>query len=290
MRIKQLAAQFALLTCLAGVNATPATEGSSSVVPDYVLIETKQMVEVMLQNGSYREDNVVDRSTLKKRADTHYIRFDKNDPTDRKHIQQLEQGKKDAIHLAAWMANKWDNAVGSGIYGHYFPTADKDKVVKVYQNIYGGSVNTGSVNLLWVFWYTVAEVSGQEQIQKFAIAHACPQAYELPEIKDVSCEELDEEVGGEMMVLGSVLLHEYTHFKLIGEPAIGQHITDVKDKNDKAIGYGALATRKLTDAQKTINADNYHWLALEYYWTTTCGKTFEEPTENICAPGSCVIQ
>lgn len=69
------------------------------------------------------------------------------------------------------------------------------------------------------------------------------------------------------------------HYDPIGKVATGSHIQDY-DRD----GYGPVNTRKLLndpDVGSTItNADNYRWMALEYYWSYSCDKSFGDATDN----------
>ncbi|CAK1368255.1 unnamed protein product [Cercospora beticola] len=187
--------------------------------------------------------------------------------------------------------------------------ADKDAVQKVYKNIWGTDDQEGSIDLGYIFWTNkdikgICTTPGTEKVgdsitlayignlvrnnQQIAIAHMCDQGYDVPKRSDVSCDSLGSTVSTLMDVLGAIILHEYTHFDRIGKAATGTHI------GDKA--YGPLDVKGLSDSDKLINADSYRWLALEYYWTTVCGKTFSGPRddrdndESACQPGKCIVQ
>ncbi|PIA90932.1 hypothetical protein CB0940_11074 [Cercospora beticola] len=250
------------------------------------------------------------RGTIVKRLASQYLPdFDMNNPTDSGHVQQLKDGQTDAVQLASYLEQSWSNAVDNGIYGHYFGDADKDAVQKVYKNIWGTDDQEGSIDLGYIFWTNkdikgICTTPGTEKVgdsitlayignlvrnnQQIAIAHMCDQGYDVPKRSDVSCDSLGSTVSTLMDVLGAIILHEYTHFDRIGKAATGTHI------GDKA--YGPLDVKGLSDADKLINADSYRWLALEYYWTTVCGKTFSGPRddrdndESACQPGKCIVQ
>ena len=139
---------------------------------------------------------------------------------------------------------------------------------------------------------------------RIAYGHVCEQGYDKPKTSD-RCDLLGDTVSLKMDVLGAVFVHEYAHFHRIGMAAVYVPSTRCilsDDTNASASGlpildqaYGPLGTRNLAGPAKLYNADNYRWLALEYYWTTFCGRTFSGPreldeTDDACLPGRCVVQ
>ncbi|KAF5630159.1 uncharacterized protein FTJAE_8310 [Fusarium tjaetaba] len=60
--------------------------------------------------------------------------------------------------------------------------------------------------------------------------------------------------------------------------------------------YGPKNTRSAVtndDIVTILNADQYRWMAQEYYWSLICDKTFKAPTSNadyLDCQGTCVIQ
>lgn len=114
------------------------------------------------------------------------------------------------------------------------------------------------------------KMNGKNEKQNVLVGHVCSASYDLPDIEDINCENLISKISARKRFLGSVLLHEYTHFDLIGKAAVGEHITDAKNAKGEFIGWGPQDSRKLTDAEKLINAENYTWLAFAHYWSMKC--------------------
>ncbi|KAF7553512.1 hypothetical protein G7046_g7084 [Stylonectria norvegica] len=247
---------------------------------------------------------------LSKRLESQYLNFDPNDPTDQVHLSQLQTGWRDGINMASLAYNDLD--YNGDTYNSYFANTDQDKVKNVFGNIYGNNDAAGSIYLGFVFWEksdvaTRCTAVDQEQEgetvvlayvgniviggQDVVLGHVCDQAYKLPSLNEVPCDSLETTVNTAMNVLGATLLHEWAHYDVIGGNAVGAHIED-----HGAAGYGPLAVRSLPDADKLLNADNYRWLALENYWTITCGRVFSGPRderdthEDECGLGTCDIQ
>jgi len=87
----------------------------------------------------------------------------------------------------------------------------------------------------------------------------------------VVCDNLDDRVSWKMETLGSILLHEYTHFYNLVVPPLS------KETDDPA--YGPFGTRNMDKSDATNNADSYSWLANENLWTILCNKEFGDATE-----------
>ena len=58
-------------------------------------------------------------------------------------------------------------------------------------------------------------------------------------------------------VLGSILLHESTHYRNLVAPFLGSETDD--------LAYGPYNCRRMDKANALHNADSYAWMALEYY-------------------------
>jgi hypothetical protein len=78
-------------------------------------------------------------------------------------------------------------------------------------------------------------------------------------VKEVECGQLDSRVSWKMDTLGSILLHEYTHFLMLVSPPL--------DKEAEDESYGPTGVRALNKAKATNNADSYSWFANELLWT-----------------------
>jgi len=65
----------------------------------------------------------------------------------------------------------------------------------------------------------------------------------------VQCDALDPRVSWKMETLGSILLHEYTHWLRLVTPPLSKETDD--------IAYGPSGVRALDKSQATDNADSY---------------------------------
>lgn len=99
--------------------------------------------------------------------------------------------------------------------------------------------------------------------------HFCPPGLALPNARDLTCADLDAFISSKMKSVAFTMLHESTHWQLVGDAALGQHITD------KA--YAAYDCFNLDPASKLINAQNYGYLGAEAYYKRK-GCTFSDPT------------
>lgn len=127
--------------------------------------------------------------------------------------------------------------------------------------------------------------------RRWAFAHFCPAAFcddvadddPAPRLSDISCEDFNIQgqysVAPDMDALGSIILHEMTHFNAIGQSMFGSNPPDpdvggslITDLNN---GYGPVNTRRIraeTPQLAKRNADNYVYAALEIYWTVACNQ------------------
>ena len=100
----------------------------------------------------------------------------------------------------------------------------------------------------------------------------------------VTCDSINadgDRVTWRMETLGSILLHEYTHFARLVSPPLGQGAFDVQWDGEEI--YGPVQVQKVagsTDAE--LFADVYTWFANEVFWSGECGKTFgkADPAKN----------
>ncbi|KAF2649079.1 hypothetical protein K491DRAFT_735734 [Lophiostoma macrostomum CBS 122681] len=110
-----------------------------------------------------------------------------------------------------------------------------------------------------------------------AVIRFCPRGLKYPTQDETKCSDLDNEVSGKMSTIGGIMLHEMTHFAVIGKANIGVDIIHYDDP-----GYGPLNTRTFNSPNRVpySNADQFRWFAQEYYWTITCNKDFADPVKN----------
>ncbi|KAF2845727.1 hypothetical protein T440DRAFT_522314 [Plenodomus tracheiphilus IPT5] len=121
----------------------------------------------------------------------------------------------------------------------------------------------------------------------------CDKAYQFPDLSDKSCDSLSSTVSTLMSTLGGVILHELSHYQEIGNPALGQDVTD-----HGLPGYGPLNVRTLRSSEASaarVNADNYRWYAQEVYWSNKCSRSYSALRDNrdsgdsTCGGEICVI-
>jgi len=137
----------------------------------------------------------------------------------------------------------------------------------------------------------------------WGLCHFCPQAFDPEEkaqrLHDRVCENFKDpatdtyHLHWKMMSLGSLILHELTHFMLVGEP-VGYPPNDQEPDEgwgepklyiyDYFTGISRIvgAIRRKPTACKH-NADSYAWYANEVYWTVQCNSVLSRPdagTEN----------
>ncbi|SMQ52377.1 unnamed protein product [Zymoseptoria tritici ST99CH_1A5] len=200
---------------------------------------------------------------------------------------RAEAAFRDAVTLAADVLNapRFEDT-----FNLYFDGAgDKDEILQVFRNVVGdNSDGTGSSvigNIVIDNDDTGGGCGGNvvaftENLngRKAGAITLCEKAYAFPDLADKGCEDLSTTVGTLMSTLGGVVLHELMHYQEIGDPALGDHITDFG-----ADGYGPLKVRSLrrSDVSKArINADSYRWYAQEVYWSNRCGKSYSGPRDN----------
>ena len=85
----------------------------------------------------------------------------------------------------------------------------------------------------------------------------------------VGCDSFDPRVSWKMETLGSILLHEYTHWPKLVAPPLS------KETDDDA--YGPYGVRQLDKNDATNNADSYSWFATENLWTIICQTDYQDP-------------
>ena len=90
------------------------------------------------------------------------------------------------------------------------------------------------------------------------------------DVDTVECDRFDDRVSWKMETLGSILLHEYTHFYNLVVPPLR------KETDDTA--YGVFKARHMDKDKATNNADSYSWFATENLWTILCHKEYQDPT------------
>jgi hypothetical protein len=95
----------------------------------------------------------------------------------------------------------------------------------------------------------------------------------------VGCDTLDPRVSWKMETLGSILLHEYTHYYNLVVPPLS------KETDDPA--YGPNDARAYDKSKATNNADSYSWFANEVLWTVLCSTDYGDPANGDDADPYC---
>lgn len=89
-------------------------------------------------------------------------------------------------------------------------------------------------------------------------------------VSAVTCDTIGNTVSYRLNTLGSVLIHEYTHWTSLVVPPLR------KGTEDNA--YGITQCRALSGSAAALeNADNYRWFANELFWTAYCGRSLADP-------------
>lgn len=89
-------------------------------------------------------------------------------------------------------------------------------------------------------------------------------------VGEVSTDYLDDRVSWKMETLGSVLLHEFTHYKNLVVPPLSKETDDDH--------YCLVGSRDIQDKKEALNnADSYSWYANELFWSDKAQKTFNDP-------------
>ncbi|KAI9667809.1 MAG: hypothetical protein M1821_000628 [Bathelium mastoideum] len=200
---------------------------------------------------------------------------------------QLTDAFTDALELASYVATASQDAV----FAKYFNIGDKDTVNNVFNNILGGDPNGQGSDLLSSITITpdypdsngVLACDGETMAEMRDWSTDSPKvivcdpagfghggigkSYET--VAAVSCGNFDPRVSWKMETLGSILLHEYTHWTKLMAPPLS------KETDDDA--YGPYGVRQMNKKDATNNADSYSWFATENLWTVICQTNYQDP-------------
>lgn len=109
--------------------------------------------------------------------------------------------------------------------------------------------------------------------------HVCPAGLALPTAAtDIQCSSLGDKVSQDMRSLTATLVHEFMHLDAAGDsaPNSAGHIKDVIYNPSNC--HRLRNAKSRSNQQKTfINADSYKWLAVNAYYNSVCGKSFQDP-------------
>lgn len=215
-------------------------------------------------------------------------------------VEQLKRGTTDALKLAdAVTAGAKENPKFDRIFSRYFAIKDKKHVLDVFEKILSNDRNQGNV-LLGDITFTEDHTDDyykELSCMSGTMAHTRPDTKPLKpdivicksafkhgaidhtfkDVADINCKTLGSRVSWHMETLGSILLHEYTHWKHLMSPLFA----DTKfgaTIDDPELGYGPVSVVKLAKKSPSTarnNAENYSWLANDLFWTAHCKKGFE---------------
>ncbi|GAB7353919.1 hypothetical protein MBLNU459_g4264t1 [Dothideomycetes sp. NU459] len=235
------------------------------------LLSVAALLATQAMAAPLSSSSIVSRG-LTKRASPTYVNF--QDLEDRQEV--LEEAFRDVLEMASYIVTLPQPA----FFTDYFPAADKDDVYGVFNDILGGDPDST----------TGGDVLGSITIDGNDFNNGCTNkqqlAYTVPgpassrihfcdtmwntgfTVKDeMTIEGLGDRVTWRMEHIGQIMLHEFTHHKLIAGTI---------DVND-GTAYGPIDTRALSGDLMAQNADNWAWFATQQLWTVLASKQFGAP-------------
>ncbi|KAJ5205279.1 hypothetical protein N7491_004098 [Penicillium cf. griseofulvum] len=206
---------------------------------------------------------------------------------------QITDAFKDALQMASYV-QLIPASIVDPIFAKYFDPKDKDTVMKVFSNISGGDPNSpvgsdilGKISIVTDYedadgeyacdGSTMAELRDWDSdnpkiviCKKAGFGHGgIAKGYDG--VPKVVCENFDPRMSWKMETLGSILLHEYTHYTNLVAPPL--------DKETDDLAYGVSGVRAYDKSLATNNADSYSWFAVEVLWSVICSEEYEDPTD-----------
>ncbi|KAL9095585.1 MAG: hypothetical protein Q9165_002017 [Trypethelium subeluteriae] len=201
---------------------------------------------------------------------------------------QLTDAFDDALELARYVTSDFQDAV----FTKYFNASDKGLVKNVFLNILGGDPSGKGSDLLssititpkYLGFWDDGECANNDTEAKIYdwpanepyIVVCNPGGFGnggitkgYGTVKAVICEDLGPRVSDNMKTLGTILLHEYTHWRKLVAPPLSKATVDY--------AYGPDALRRLPKENATLNADSYSWFATENFWTAICQTDYQDP-------------
>lgn len=206
---------------------------------------------------------------------------------------QLNDGFHDAIELASYAYN----AVGGPIFDKYFNSGDADLVRGVFLNIMGnpadtnnpdptGNAKLGTITIKQDYLDADGDLAcdGSTMAELRDYAGTSPTivmcdagfghggiAKGYGTVPVIDCAYIGDRLNWKMDTMGSILLHEYTHYTDLVAPPLPKETDD--DDDD----YGPTGTRNIDKDIATNNADSYSWFANEAMWSVICTKSYGDP-------------
>jgi len=206
-------------------------------------------------------------------------------------VTQLNDGFRDAIELASYAVN----AIGGPIFTKYFNAGDADLVRGVFMNIMGnpadlnnpdptGDAKLGTITVKQDYPDTDGDLAcdGETMAELRDFAGNSPSIVMCDagfghggigkgygSVPVIDCNYIGDTVNWKMDTMGSILLHEYTHYKDLVAPPLPKETDDDE--------YGPTDSRGIDKNIATNNADNYSWFANEALWSVICTKSYNDP-------------
>ncbi|MCJ1277988.1 hypothetical protein MMC21_005802 [Puttea exsequens] len=260
MHITKSTVSLSVLSFTALSAALPAPEGSSP----------KAIAE-------RANPSINNKALLKRAAPTIGAGIDPNDPhrggrlLPKSPDQPTTGGFSNALELMSYATTSSDDAV----FRKYFNPGDKATVTAIFDRLLGGDGATDGAAAL----ANIQVIAGEDdpddpapaELKKFDEGEPnlvmTDDAFVYPDRDDNAnaCNEWAADgMSQDMYLLGSVLLHEYTHWDwFLGSIHNGEII-------DQPNGYGWEGARALDKSLAVYNADSYGWYATENFWTIIC--------------------
>ncbi|KAL8686037.1 MAG: hypothetical protein Q9218_007391 [Villophora microphyllina] len=201
---------------------------------------------------------------------------------------KVETAIYDALQLILVTSRLFDG--DTRIYNSYFDRKDRAKVKAVYDRL-AGVCQTGHADLRKI---VITDTDSQDDCHGPTRAYMvdyttdhpritiCPlgmlrkaytklQGARNPENNPeyyVRCKELTEagHISNNMTTLGSVLMHEYTHWDTLLHDVVGAEIDDRAN--------GPTQVFAMNQKYGKVNADSYTFYSLELFWSYVCKTTF----------------
>ncbi|KAK4544580.1 hypothetical protein LTR36_004152 [Oleoguttula mirabilis] len=245
--------------------------------------------------------------------------IDPNGDFDDQDIQQLTDAFSDALELASYAVTDLDD----DIFQKYFDEADQTTVLSVFDNILGNPADESSpIGNAKLTQITVTSDYIDDDFPNYVCDGAtfaairneladnptiviCPSAFghggngksygdesSNNFVDAITCEyftQASTRVSWMMETLGAILLHEYTHFQSLVDPALADPTTDYEGENGDPESVGPYSARNLDHGLAVTNADSYTWMATENLWSVICKNEgpYDDPTEDDAVDSNC---
>ncbi|KAF2155497.1 zincin [Myriangium duriaei CBS 260.36] len=212
------------------------------------------------------------------------------DQKDPKKIQRAKEAFLDAVKLAKRVL---ENPRLDSTYKRYFSNGgEPQETLGVFRNIVGHKYDPSGSNMFGQLKLHLSDFDGECDRSTYAyLTHAepgrpetitiCPLAWKQPDHKNLGCSKVGDKTSSKMDSLAGTLLHELFHSEFVGNPTLGQRITD------HAYGHRDVRHLGQNDPGKArVNSDSYTWYALETYWSNRCKRDFSSGKKDPSPSGS----